>query len=164
MQAVAANYVESMVKHRPKVSRFSRLSAVVAEDEGLFFSMFRDLGRPPTEINTAIEPISHIRSVLSERDDDPPSRGGISLVHHCVEITKVFPSFQKSVQVIKALLDMKGLNKADRKDILYSVSVCIQRNIESPPPALDLSADYDEDVQNYDDGDNSSEGKDEISN
>jgi len=158
MQAVASNYVQSMVKHKPKVAKFSRLAAVVAEDEGLFFSMFRDLGRPPTEINTAIDQISHIRAVLSERDDDPPSRGGISLVHHCIEITKVFSSLPRAVEVIKALLDMKGLSKSDRKDILYSVSVCIQRNIESPsPPALDLSIEYDDEGVNPDDSRDSSD-------
>jgi hypothetical protein len=145
MQAVSNGYVSSLVKHKPKVSKFPRLGAVVAEDEGLFFSMFRDLGRPVTEINTAIDPISHIRAILSERDDEPPSQGGIALVHHCVDIVKVFPSFQRAVEVIKALLDIKGLGKSDKKDVLHSVSVCVQRNIESPPPQLDAGGDDDED-------------------
>ena len=113
------------------------VGGVVAEDEGLFFSMFRDLGRPHTDINTAIDPISHIRAILSEKDDHPPSQGGIALVHHCVDIVKVFHSFQRAVEVIKALLDIKGLAKSDKKDVLHSVSVCIQRTIESPPPQLD---------------------------
>jgi hypothetical protein len=137
MQAVSNGYVSSLVKHKPRMSKFPRLGAVVAEDEGLFFSMFRDLGRPHTDINTAIDPISHIRAILSEKDDHPPSQGGIALVHHCVDIVKVFLSFQRAVEVIKALLDIKGLAKSDKKDVLHSVSVCIQRTIESPPPQLD---------------------------
>ena len=145
MQAVSNGYVSSLVKHKPKISKFSRLGAVVAEDEGLFFSMFRDLGRPATEINSAIDPISHIRAILSEREDEPPSQGGIALIHHCVDIVKVFPSFQRAVEVIKALLDIKGLTKSDKKDVLHSVSVCVQRNIESPPPQVDNDDDDDED-------------------
>jgi len=145
MHAVSSGYVSSLVKHKPKILKFPRLGAVVAEDEGLFFSMFRDLGRPATEINTAIDPISHIRAILSERDDEPPSQGGIALVHHCVDIVKVFSSFQRAVEVIKALLDIKGLSKSDKKDVLHSVSVCVQRYIESPPPQMDAGDDDDDD-------------------
>lgn len=134
MVAVANSYVESVVLHRPKISKFSRLAAVVAEDEALFFSMFRDLGRPSTEINAAIDPISHIRSVLHE------SNGGIALVQHCIEITRTFSSFEQAVQVIKALLDIKGISKTDKRDILFSVSACVQRNLESPSPAIDQDA------------------------
>ena len=136
MQAVSNGYVESLVGHKPKMSKFPRLGAVVAEDEGLFFSMFRDLGRPATEINSSIDPISHIRAILSERDDEE-----ITLVHHCVDIVKVFPSFQRAVEVIKALLDIKGLGKSDKKDVLHSVSVCVQRNMDTPPPQLNNADD-----------------------
>ena len=146
MQGVANAYITSMTFHRPKTSKFTRLAAVVAEDEGLFFSMFKDLGRPATEINTAIDQISHVHTVLSEQNLAPPSRGGLPLVQECVELTKAFPSSQRALEVVKALLDMRGISKTDRRDILYSVSACMQRHAESPSPAfLDLSREDEDD-------------------
>lgn len=133
MQTVARTYVDSLVKHKPKMSKFTRLAQVVAEDEGLFFALFRELGRASPEINTAIDPISHIRTILSEKLDDNAA-GGITtstLVHQCVDITKIFPSIDRSTEVIKALLEVKMLSKNTRKDILLAVSTCIQRSIDS---------------------------------
>ena len=133
MQAVAVHYMQSLVKQRPKISKFTRLAAVVAEDEGLFFSVFRDLGRKPLEISSAIEQISHVRVLLNEKPDSA------ALVSHCIELTKVFPSSQKSLEVIKALLEMRGIGKSEKKDILYAVAACMHRNAESPVPVLDSS-------------------------
>ena len=145
MQGVGNAYITSLVRHRPKISKFTRLAAVVAEDEGLFFSMFRELGRPATEINSAIDQISHTRIVLTETNLAPPTRGGLPLVQECVELTKAFSSSQKAIEVVKALLEMKGVPKADRRDIVYSVSECVQKNIASPSPGmLDLSREEDE--------------------
>ena len=146
MQGVANAYVTSLVTHKPKITKFTRLAAVVAEDEGLFFALFKELGRPPAEINTANDQISHIRIVLAEKNIAPPSRGGIPLVHECVELTKAIPSSKRALELVKALLYIKGINKADRKDILYSVTACMQRNIQSPSPALlDLSREDEDD-------------------
>ena len=148
MQGVANAYITSLVRHRPKISKFSRLAAVVSEDEGLFFSMFRELGRPATEINSAIDQISHTRIVLAETNLAPPAKGGVPLVQECVDLTKAFPSAQRAVEVVKALLEIKGIGKTDRKDILYSVAECMQRNINSPSPAmLDLSREDDDDEE-----------------
>lgn len=152
MQGVANAYVTSLIWHKPKTVKFTRLAAVVAEDEGLFFSMFKELGRPATEINTAIDQISHVHTVLSEQNLAPPSRGGVPLVQECVELTKAFPSSQKALEVVKALLDMRGISKSDRRDIIYSVTACMQRHAESPSPAfLDISREEeDEDMEPHD--------------
>jgi hypothetical protein len=57
------------------------------------------------------------------------------------------------VEVIKALLDIKGINKADKKDILYSVSACIERTAQSPSPAsLDLSREEEDEEARDDSG------------
>jgi hypothetical protein len=110
--------------------------------------MFRDLGRPATEINSAIDQISHTRIILAESNVARTTRGGVPLVQECVDLTKVFPSSQRAVEVVKALLEIKGIGKTDRKDILYSVAECMQRNINSPSPAmLDLSREDDEDEE-----------------
>ena len=148
MQGVANSYITSLVRHRPKLSKFTRLGAVVAEDEALFFSMFRDLGRVPTEINSAIDQISHTRAVLSE---PVTSKTDLHLVQECVELTKAFPSSQRAIEVVKALLEIKGIAKQDRKDIVYSVSECVQRNINSPSPMLDLSKEEEDDEEVPDD-------------
>jgi hypothetical protein len=146
MQGVANAYVTSLVTHKPKMTKFTRLAAVVAEDEGLFFTMFKELGRKPTEINTANDQISNIRTVLAEKNLAPPSKGGVPLVQECVELTKAFASTKKAIELVKALLYIKGVNKSDRRDILLSVTACIQRNIESPSPGLlDLSREEDDD-------------------
>jgi hypothetical protein len=124
----------------------------VAEDEGLFFSMFRDLGRPVTEINSAIDQICHTRAVLAEANLAPPSKGGLPLVQECVELTKAFPSSQRAIEVVKALLEIKGIAKQDRKDIVFSLSECVQRNINSPSPMLDLSKEEEDDDVHDDSG------------
>jgi hypothetical protein len=152
MQGVANVYITSLVRHRPKLSKFTRLAAVVAEDEGLFFSMFRDLGRPVTEINSAIDQICHTRAVLAEANLAPPSKGGLPLVQECVELTKAFPSSQRAIEVVKALLEIKGIAKQDRKDIVFSLSECVQRNINSPSPMLDLSKEEEDDDVHDDSG------------
>lgn len=153
MQGVANAYVTSLIRHKPKMAKFTRLAAVVSEDEGLFFNMFKNLGRQPAEINTAIDQIGHVRAVLSEKNLAPPSRGGIALVQQSVDLTKAFQSTDKAVEVIKALLDIKGINKADKKDILYSVSACIQRTAQSPSPAiLDLSREEEDEEARDDSG------------
>ena len=145
MQGVSNAYVTSLIRHKPKMAKFSRLAAVVAEDEGLFFTMFRDLGRPATEINTAIDQISHVRAVLAEKNLAPPAKGGMALLQQCVELTKVIQSSQRAVDTVKALLEIKGITKADRKDVMFSISACMQRSAHSPSPEiLDLSHEEDE--------------------
>ena len=136
MHAVSNAYIDSLVSHQPKISKFTRLAAVVAEDEGLFFSTFRDLGRPPIEINGAIECISQVRSILSDTDDTPPSQGGIALVKLCTELAKVVVPFERAVVIVKALLHIKSINKADRKDVIDAVYECIHRTTESPADIL----------------------------
>jgi hypothetical protein len=144
MQGVSNSYITSLIEHKPKMSKFTRLAAVVSEDEGLFFTLFKLLGRQPTEINTAIDQIGHVRAVLSEKNLTPPSKGGMALVHQCVELVKIFQWSQRGVDIAKALLQIKGISKTDRKDILYSVSACIERNVQSPSPQmLDLSREED---------------------
>ena len=152
MQGIANAYITSLVRHRPRISKFARLAAVVAEDEGLFFSMFRELGRPVTEINSAIDQISHARAVLAEPNLTPPAKGGLPLVQECVELTKAFPSSQRAIEVVKAILEIKGVPKQDRKDIVFSVAECVQRNVNSPSPGmLDLSKEDEDDDYHPDD-------------
>ena len=139
MSAIASHYISSLLFHKPKMSKFTRLSAVVAEDEGLFFSFFRDLGRPPTEINAASTQMSHVRSVLSDEHTEG-AHPSITLIRHCVELFSVFPSFPNEqhdpIDVIKALLDVKGISKIDKRDIIDSVTACMQKKTTSPQVQL----------------------------
>jgi hypothetical protein len=136
MIAVANTYVDSLVKHRPRMSKFTRLAQVVAEDEGLFFAMFRELGRNTAEIHSAIDPISHIRTVLSEKIEYDNGNSTAVLVQHCAQLYSVFPSAERAHDVIKALLEVKGIPKVQRKDIIYAVSICARRGTVSPPSLL----------------------------
>ncbi len=144
MNSILSNYLNSLKISKPKLSRFTRLVNVIQEDENLFETTFLDLGRPKSEVGKLTEILRLIQKFLNERNDTPPSRGGIVIIQNLVDI------FNSSLDMnlINSLIEIKEINKVDKKDILYALTACVERNNSTPqPPVLNLSqvGDYNSD-------------------